>query len=216
MSEEPELDQERHRVPDVAVADVERRQPDARGERGREQSTVSGAIQSTASETSMPYSDIRTSSTNERSQVERRAPRPPRRAAAAAESRPWKQLRVARRGCPRRPSATARRESTARAPAKTKTGYGTPLGRDVRELPEEDGEDAISRSGWSTAHSAPKSRLLVADLDVAPDQEVQELSVRPELAQMERIEPARRLDDDERALLDRCWGCPRKATVRTR
>ena len=46
-------------------------------------------------------------------------------------------------------------------------------------------------SGWSPAHADAEERLLVANLDVAQGEEVDQLAVRPELAEPQRAASVR-------------------------
>ena len=48
-----------------------------------------------------------------------------------------------------------------------------------------------------TAQVAPEDRLLVADLDVSPGQEVKQLTMGPQSAEVKRRPAAGRLQDDE-------------------
>jgi hypothetical protein len=45
--------------------------------------------------------------------------------------------------------------------------------------------------------------LLVAHLDVAPDQKIQELAVAPQLAKIDEMPAPLRLDDEQREIVDR-------------
>ena len=83
--------------------------------------------------------------------------------------------------------------------AKAKIGYGTPSDGSLASRPKKSVKTAIVISGWSTAQRRADRRLLVPDLDVAPDEEVQQLAVVPELAQVERS-PAPPTPDDHEPL----------------
>ena len=82
-----------------------------------------------------------------------------------------------------------------RSPVKEKSGYGSPSEPTLASRPKKIVKTIIVSSGWRTAHATPSNGLLVAHLDVAPDQEVQQLPVRPDVLEAERDPALERLDD---------------------
>src|SRR5438874_2273659 len=83
-------------------------------------------------------------------------------------------------------------------------GIWKTVGRYLSQLPEEDAEDDHRKQRLDDGPGRSEDRLLVADLDVAPDQEVHELPVLPQVGQLQRAPAARRGNEQFR---QRCRGC---------
>ena len=75
-------------------------------------------------------------------------------------------------------------------------------GTDVRQAAEDRGEDHDRQQRAQNRPRRTEIRLPVARLDVPQDEEPHELPVPPELAEVDRNEPARRLDS---MYADRVW-----------
>ena len=70
-------------------------------------------------------------------------------------------------------------------PAKEKIGYGSPSRSDLRQSAEKDREHQHRQEGLENRPGRPEQRLLVSDLDVPPDEKVEELAVDPEFSHFE-------------------------------
>ena len=70
-----------------------------------------------------------------------------------------------------------------------KIGYGTPFDGKFGELAEDEREDDHRQERLEDRPGDADRRLLVADLDVAPDERAEQLAVVPELADVE-VRPA--------------------------
>ena len=71
-----------------------------------------------------------------------------------------------------------------------------PVRADVREPPEEDREDDHRQQRLQNGPGDAEQRLLVAHLDVAPDQEVEQLAIGPDVLQPEGAPALLGLDQD--------------------
>ena len=78
-------------------------------------------------------------------------------------------------------------------------GVRNAVGGHLRELAEEDAEGDHHQERLDERPGGAKDGLLVADGDVAPSEQVRQLTVVPELAQIELHPAARGLDAHERA-----------------
>src|SRR5438067_2328774 len=67
--------------------------------------------------------------------------------------------------------------------AVAEDGVGYSVGWDPGEVPEDDGEDGHRQQGLKDRPRSPQHRLLVAHLDVAPGQEVEQLAIAPQRLQ---------------------------------
>jgi hypothetical protein len=75
-----------------------------------------------------------------------------------------------------------------------KNGIGEAIGRELGETAEEKSEDAHGHERLENDPGDADNGLLVADLDVAPDKEIEEFTVGPDFAEAKLEEAAGRLD----------------------
>ena len=87
-------------------------------------------------------------------------------------------------------------ERPRQQPGEDEHRIGQALGRDLREPPEDDREDEHRQQGLEHRPGHAEHRLLVADLDVAPDQEKEQLAGVVQLLPVDR-DPARARPDDD-------------------
>ena len=80
--------------------------------------------------------------------------------------------------------------------AKTRIGYGMPFGRQFGDPAEDDRENHHGEERSEQRPDDADGGLLVADEDVAPGEEVEELAVAPQVAPVVLLRPAG--FDDER------------------
>ena len=73
-------------------------------------------------------------------------------------------------------------------------GIGEAVGGELGEAAEEKSEDEHGEDGLENDPEDADGGLFVADFDVAPDEEVEELAVGPDFAEAELEEAAGRLD----------------------
>ena len=86
-------------------------------------------------------------------------------------------------------------------PATAKTGYGMSPGMfTFRTSAEEEREDEGEDQRLQDRPADPEEALLVADLELALGEEIDQLAVRPELAQPEPAPAPRRRDDELRVI----------------
>ncbi len=82
-----------------------------------------------------------------------------------------------------------------------KQGIRNIAGEHVEQTAEDQTEQCHHQDGLQDDLRGAERGLLVPHLDIAPDEEVEELEVRPELAEPERHTPLRRADFRQRKLV---------------
>ena len=102
------------------------------------------------------------------------------------------QLGVVQRGCRCRPARSTRSTSRCRTRAGRTRSTTRPSMSTSAEAVEEDRERQRADERLDPRPRDAEERLLVADLEVAQGEEVDQLAVRPELAQLQRRPPTTR------------------------
>src|SRR5262249_6923888 len=82
------------------------------------------------------------------------------------------------------------------------------IGGDLGEPTEEDTEDDHGHKGLNDGPGSPEHGLLVPNLDVAPDEEVQQLPVGPQFTKPQGHPPTRRCNRDDWHVGVRCHSSP--------
>ena len=192
--EEPDLDQERHDVLDVAVGDVERREPEADPERGHEREQEQarhhqhgdrprGEAVGGEHDDEDREGDREVDETREHGGDRRREPR---------EVDLAQQVRVADEAR-RRLRHRAREERPGHEAGEVERQPGDPGLLRVRV--EEERHHDHQEQRLEDGPGDPERGLLVADEDVPPGEEEEELAVAPELAEAEAGKALRRAED---------------------
>ena len=82
-------------------------------------------------------------------------------------------------------------------PAKANSGYGMAAGGHFGHAAEEDAEDDHLRERLQHGPGGAEDGLLVADFDVAPDEEIEQLAIAPHLGEIDDLPAGPGLDDGQ-------------------